>query len=236
MPHSDLEIALVRWIASLVGKSWLVDRVAALLVINGFFRAIPCVAILAGYWAATDATDRGRAIRTRVLGGFLAAGVAMVLSRLFQNLIYSPRPVHDPVLGQLFPPHLHTILAEDFHSFPSDHAALLIPLVWAVGALQPWLGAATGALLLAALVARVWTGLHYPTDLLGGAVLGVALTWSERLRPGAAARGVDLVDRARSQWPVTTGAALFLIAYLYAAMFEPVRDAAQAIGRVLSHW
>jgi undecaprenyl-diphosphatase len=233
VPRSDVEIALVRWIASVWGQSWFVDHLAVQMVFNGLFRSIPCVAILAGYWVATDATDRGRAVRTRVLGGFLASGVAMVLSRLFQNLVYSPRPVHDPVLGPLFAPHLHTILTADFHSFPSDHAAFLVPLVWAAGALQPSLGAATGALLLAALLARAWTGLHYPTDLLAGAVLGLALAWVERLRPATAAWGVDLVDRARSQWPVTTGTALFLIAYLYAAMFEPLREAVGAIGHLL---
>jgi len=236
MPRSDVEIALVHWIASLGGASWFVDRVASQLTISVLFRSMPCVAILAGYWAGAGATDRGRAIRTRVVGGFLAGGVALFLSRLVQNLVYSVRPIHDPILGQLFTPHFRSILPEDLHSFPSDHGAFLVPLVWAVCALQPWLGAATGALLLAVLLARAWTGLHYPTDLLAGAALGLAVAWIERRSPKASARASDLVDRARSRWPVATGSALFLIAYQYAGMFEPVRDAAEAIGRALGQW
>jgi len=236
VPRSDLEVALVRWIASLGGEWWFVDRAAAQLSISALFRSMPCVAILVGYWTAAGAPGRGRAIRTRVLGGFLAAGVALLLSRLFQNAVYSPRPIHDPVLGQLFLPYFHSILPDDFHSFPSDHAAFLIPLAWAVFGLQPWLGAATGTLVLSVLLARTWTGLHYPTDVLAGAAFGLALAWVERLRPEVAARGVDLVDRARSRWPVAAGIALFLIAYLYAALFEPVRDAAEAVFRALGRW
>ena len=231
-----MEVALVHWIASLGGASWLVDRVAAQVTINILFRAVPCVAILAGYWAAAGATERGRAIRTRVVGGFLAGGVALFLSRLIQNLVYSVRPTHDPVLGRLFLPYFHGILPEDVHSFPSDHAAFLVPLAWTVLALRPWLGVATGILLLAALLARAWTGLHYPTDLLAGAALGRALVGIERLRPDAAARGLALLDRIRSRWPVLAGAALFVIAYLYAAMFEPVRNAADAIVHAIGQW
>lgn len=236
MPRSDVEVALVHWFASLGGASWLVDRVASQLTINVLFRSMPCVAILAGYWASAGATDRGLAIRTRVVGGFLAGGVALFLSRLVQNLVYSVRPIHDPILGPLFQPYFHGILPADVHSFPSDHAAFLIPLAWTVFALRPCLGVATGVLLLSVLLARAWTGLHYPTDLLAGTLLGLALAWIERLRPDAAARSLAVLDRVRSRWPVVAGTALFVIAYLYAAMFEPVRDAAEAIGRAIGHW
>jgi membrane-associated phospholipid phosphatase len=233
MPRWGVEIELVRWLASLGGQSWVLDRMAVQLVSSLFFRSIPAVAILAGYWAAAGASEQGRASRRQVTGGFLAAGLALLLSRLVQNLIDTPRPINDAVLGPLFRGPFGHIIAEDYHSFPSDHAAMLLPLVCAVAALQPWVGAATGLLLVVGLMARVYTGHHYPSDILAGALIAGSVVWIERRRPELANWILDLVDRGRRRWPVAVAAVLFVVAFLFAAMFEPVRDIALALGRAV---
>jgi membrane-associated phospholipid phosphatase len=236
MPRWSVEIALVRWIASLGGQSWFVDHLAAQMVVSLFFRSVPCVTILAGYWAAAEISrERLRAVRARVLGGFLAAGGALTVSRLVQNLWQDPRPINDPALGGLFQAPFRTVGPHDLHAFPSDHAAFLVPLVWTVWQLQPWLGAGTAVLLACALLARAYVGLHFPTDILAGAILGAVIAWGERRWPEVARRGVALVDEARALWPVATAAGLFLIAYCYASMFESVRDLAQAVVRALGY-
>jgi undecaprenyl-diphosphatase len=66
------------------------------------------------------------------------------------------------------------------YSFPSGHAAssvaaaVTLSRIWPAGRLMLWL--------LAALVAlsRIYVGVHYPLDVLGGGVLGVACAWVAR--------------------------------------------------------
>jgi undecaprenyl-diphosphatase len=60
------------------------------------------------------------------------------------------------------------------HSFPSGHAASAFAFAAGVGATQP--AAAVPLRGLAALVSysRVHTGVHYPGDVVGGALLGVS--------------------------------------------------------------
>ena len=62
----------------------------------------------------------------------------------------------------------------DPHAFPSGHAAravLLMVLGFALG--PPWLGALAGVWALAVAVSRIALGVHYVSDVVAGAVLGV---------------------------------------------------------------
>jgi undecaprenyl-diphosphatase len=85
-------------------------------------------------------------------------------------------------------PHVVTRLMHDagWYSYPSGHA-MLAPLVFGLGVIAwtaPWPSAPVRrvALSAAALIAlgvglsRVYLGLHYPTDVIGGLLLGTA--WS----------------------------------------------------------
>jgi len=63
-------------------------------------------------------------------------------------------------------------------SFPSDHAAAGFAIAFALYLVHRRLGALA---LVAATVmsyARVYVGLHYPSDVLVGALIGVGVTWA----------------------------------------------------------
>ena len=225
-------MAIVRWFASLGGRSWVLDGIATQMATNYVFRSLPCVIALAGYWAA----GRSRQTRRTVIAAFLASFLAGAFSRVVQNLWQTPRPVHDPLLSGAFSPSFTRIIESDFHSFPSDHAAFLLPLVWYAGRLQPWLGAAMTALVGAALLARLHLGIHYPTDVVVGLLIGVlTIGATERLWPRLVDRIGALIDLGKNRWPVLTASLLFLLAYAYASMFDDFRSLAVAIWRALTH-
>jgi undecaprenyl-diphosphatase len=113
---------------------------------------------------------RGVATRRAVVAAGLSAGVALAVGAVISHLVDRPRPfVAHPGGVHLFAAH-----AADA-SFPSDHATAAFAI--AVALLLRARGWGVVALVAATVLAaaRVGLGIHYPTDVLAGAVLGAVL-------------------------------------------------------------
>ena len=117
---------------------------------------------------------------------FLAVVVADVIADLLAELVKSVVDRHRPFEPQLGPP-------TSTHSFPSGHSATAFACATVLASLAPrW---RVPFLILAALIAfsRLYNGVHYPTDVLAGSVLGVLVGLAvvrlskrgRRLRPTA---------------------------------------------------
>ena len=73
--------------------------------------------------------------------------------------------------------HVHQLIAEQGSSFPSGHAAFFFALSAAIFYWDKRLGVFFfGASLLMG-IARVTAGVHYPSDIVGGMIAGVASAW-----------------------------------------------------------
>ncbi|CAB1128996.1 Phosphoesterase [Candidatus Hydrogenisulfobacillus filiaventi] len=121
--------------------------------------------LLLWFWPPLTASRMRRALIYAAVAGVLALAINAALGHL---LPYRPRPfVLYPHLVYKLIPH-----AADT-SFPSDHAAgsFAFALAFLYGSRR----AGAWAFLFAAgiALARVWTGVHWPTDVLAGAVIGL---------------------------------------------------------------
>jgi undecaprenyl-diphosphatase len=137
------------------------------------------VATLAIVFLAANG-PRLRPWRRAVVAAVLSAGLALLIGKVISTVVDRPRPfVADPGSLHLFAPH-----SAD-PSFPSDHATAAFAIAVAILLRnRPW---GVVALVAAALlsVGRVAAGLHYPSDVLGGAVLGslaAGVLWIPALR------------------------------------------------------
>ena len=101
--------------------------------------------------------------------GLVAAAVAMITNQVISHLWERPRPF---VTHQAFT-HLLSAPSPD-SSFPSDHAAVAFAIAFAVLAFSR----RAGILFLAAAtlisLSRIALGLHYPSDVLAGMLVGWA--------------------------------------------------------------
>ena len=106
-----------------------------------------------GYWKTTIAAGIG-------------AGVAVLLSKITSFLFPEPRPFVEGV-GHLLIHH------SPDNSFPSDHTTFLVAVALPFLLNRHWkLGAILACLALLGGVARVFVGVHWPVDILGGVVVG----------------------------------------------------------------
>jgi undecaprenyl-diphosphatase len=111
----------------------------------------------------------GGSARRAAVSGTVSLGLALAVAHVVSGLVDRPRPfVAHPHAVHLFVAH-----APDA-SFPSDHATAAFAIAMAVWLRDRRWGAAL--LVLAALLAlgRVALGLHYPADVVAGALLGIA--------------------------------------------------------------
>lgn len=128
--------------------------------------------IVAGLFVVFALT-RSQARKVRILL-FCEGAAAALISRgaveAIRLFIHRPRPfVADTSIVPL--------ISETSFSFPSGHAAFFFALATTVYLHDKRLGVWFFLAAAAIGAARVLAGVHYPTDILGGAVLGVAVGW-----------------------------------------------------------
>ena len=119
------------------------------------------------------------------IAGLAAAGIAMTTNQVISHLWERPRPfTANPTLT-----HLLSAPSVD-PSFPSDHAAVAIAIAFAVLAFSRRAGLLFLATAILIALSRVALGMHYPSDVLAGMVIGWAaatlvvglgMRWIDRL-------------------------------------------------------
>lgn len=126
--------------------------------------------LLAGTVGALVVSDAN--LRRSVWRVLLAMLIAWVIANIGQALIHVPRPFAMGI-GTAWLPH------GGGSGFPSSHASVAFAFAAAVAmTTQRWM-CALSAIGLASLIAwsRVSLGLHFPSDVFAGALIGVACAW-----------------------------------------------------------
>lgn len=130
-------------------------------------------------WFATAAamaasrTPRARRAAARGLASLSLA--SLTINTLGKRSVRRPRPVLDPVplVRQLKRQPITT-------SFPSGHSASAAAFAAGVALESPAWGAVVAPVAWSVALSRVYTGVHFPSDVLAGAALGVGAAYAVR--------------------------------------------------------
>lgn len=185
---SRIDLAAFHGINGLGGNHTL-DVMVTGLSTNSLLRAL----ILAGpyvYFWFRRSTDSDRS--DRLMAGLLGGVLAVVVARICADLLpFEVRPEFDPTSGY------HRLSVqwgqdmESWSAFPSDTAALCLALTFGLFTISRRASLVLSLLsLLAFVLPRVYAGIHYPHDILAGAVIALAAATvmnlpmvTQRLRP-----------------------------------------------------
>jgi undecaprenyl-diphosphatase len=134
-------------------------------VLNPVFKAITYAGVDGAIWLAIALVLALAWRRPQIFVWTLAGdAVAWLLSTLLQDAIPRSRP------------HVPTLVARPHsHSFPSGHATTSFACATVLGVLVPRFRIAFFVLAATVAWSRVYVGVHYPLDVLAGALLGAAI-------------------------------------------------------------
>ncbi|MFG2312311.1 bifunctional phosphatase PAP2/diacylglycerol kinase family protein [Streptomyces sp. NPDC048566] len=179
-------------------------------------------------WFATAAvvaasrTPRARRAATRGVASLALASA--VINTVGKRSVRRSRPALDPV------PAVRRLKRQPITtSFPSGHAASAAAFATGVALESRGWGAAVAPLAGAVALSRVYTGVHFPSDVLAGAVLGAGAAYAVRgLVPTRDRQAAPA--RPRAQAPaLPDGAGLVMVANAGAGSPERVRALADAL-------
>ena len=111
--------------------------------------------------------------RRNVLITLAVLMVEITVFRLFKAVYARPRPA----MLSVNPSRRQLVL--DFHSFPSGHATIGFGVAYLIAFFYPYWPVMLLAYLLAGGIAlsRVYLREHFPLDVIGGAALGLSMSW-----------------------------------------------------------
>lgn len=210
------------------------DALVGILSVNHLVKGGVLAMLL--WWAWFTTWEANAQNRERITCTLFSCVFGFILARVLAlTLPFRLRPRHDPNLPFLLPQGADSTLLDGWSSFPSDYAVLFFALSTGLFFISRRAGVFAFVYTTVMIcLPRIYLGLHYPTDIIAGAGVGIAV---------AAIANIFLVKnrhiRSVVGWshrkPARFYPLFFLLTYQIADMFDSSK-AVLAGANLLAHW
>ncbi len=176
----------------LAGRSPILDTVIRLLM-NDYALTTALVLLLFGLWFSGESGQAREKNQMGVLSAVLSMLVGNLFIKLLNLLVYRPRPFAYHMVRLLF-------YRPSDSSFPSNATAVGFALATAVWFYNRRAGLAMYGLAFLLGFSRLCGGVHYPSDILGGMLVGIGAACLVVKRGSFLNRAIAVIIRHAQRW------------------------------------
>ncbi len=204
------DLRVYKWLFAFVHRCPGLDSTLRHLVNDDFLKGGIIMAIFWWQWFRKDKNAGER--REFLFFAFVSSAAAVVLGRLLALMVpYQARPGQNPLCDFPFPATAPGDLPRSWNSFPSDHSILFFCLAASLCMVSNRAGIfALCHAIFVICVPRIYMGYHYPSDIVAGALLGIAVAYTVRI-----AKLRKWVARPALLWMERHTASFYAVAFLW---------------------
>jgi undecaprenyl-diphosphatase len=232
----NADLAVLTFLTGFSGKSSIFDHLVNAVARLDLFKGLALMCLFWFTWAHVEPnqTLRGRDERHERLVNVVIGSLLMVaLARVLQLALHWHQR---PLLSNLNLPfpllESGALHLSGWNSFPSDHSMLFFALSTGLWTVNRQAGAVAFAWsLLVVDIPRIYLGIHYPSDVMGGAILGITGM------VGFLALPLSRLNNAVSAWRNTHHGAfiavMFFVTDELAHLLDDLRELAQSTFHII---
>jgi undecaprenyl-diphosphatase len=171
---NGFDLSILHFLNSFAHRSWIADAMLGQIADNVFLDGAVLMAMF--WWAWIEYGKKDPQKREVLAADLGVCALAVVLARMLAlSLPFRERPIRNPLLHFTHPFNSDPHALIHWSSFPSDHAVLAFCIATGLWMVSRRLGTLALAYAFVTNVPRIYAGIHYPTDFIAGALLGVAM-------------------------------------------------------------